>query len=209
MIRINGIEKRFNDFSLLIEDISIKGGEIIGLIGNNGAGKTTFLKVVLDLLKPNSGIVKNFEVDIDKSEAWKPNTGAYLDEDFLITYLKPIEYLTLLRSIKKIEEEEFKKFLGTIEPFCGNLLNSTKYIGELSKGNKQKIGISGALLGDLSLVVLDEPFSNLDPSSSIFLANYFKHRRSKIVFPSYQAIISINYWVFVIDSSCFMMAKLF
>lgn len=179
MISFKDIEKNFSGFSLSLNDIAFKEGDIVGLVGNNGAGKTTLLKLILDLLKSDKGEIKNNGRLVNKNEDWKLNTGAYLDEDFLIPYLSPIEYFLLIKSLKKIDDQVFDNFLTSLDSFIGDLAHSSKYVGQLSKGNKQKVGIIGALIGNLKLVILDEPFSNLDPSSSEFLINYFLKSRNE------------------------------
>ncbi|MDR8393094.1 ABC transporter ATP-binding protein [Aliifodinibius sp. S!AR15-10] len=178
MLDFENLQKRYHDFLLDISNLSISKGEIVGIVGNNGAGKTTFLKLMLDLIKADEGQVVNFGVRVARSEDWKRHTGAYLNEDFLIPYLTPLEYLKLIQNLKHISASDFRHFLSEIEFFTGAALNSSKYIDELSKGNKLKVGITGALVGDPRLLVLDEPFSHLDPSSQVALTSWLKNNRA-------------------------------
>lgn len=177
MLSFRKIKKGYSDFLLDIPNLNIAEGEIVGLVGNNGAGKTTLLKLLLDLVKTDEGYVVNFDATVDQVEIWKNYTGAYLDENFLVPYLKPLEYLKLIKEIKKIEDSDFNDFLADIEFFASGVLNSSSYIDQLSKGNKMKVGIAGALVGNPKVLVLDEPFSHLDPSSQIGLTNFFKKNR--------------------------------
>ena len=171
MLNIELLEKSYGEFQFLVQKLLINEGEVVGLVGNNGAGKTTFLKLITDLVLSKKGSVSIFGFNVGINEEWKKDTSVYLDEDFLIPYLKPIEYLLLLKTLKNLNQESFDSFLREIEDFCGDLIKSNKYLSELSKG------ISGALLGNSRLLILDEPFSNLDPSSSIFLSNYLVQKR--------------------------------
>lgn len=178
MIHISDLKKSYFDFTLYTDDIILKKGEIVGLAGNNGAGKTTFLKLMLDLLQAEAGFVEIKGKRVSQGETWKTHTGAYLDEDFLIPYLRPVEYLALIKSLKKINEPDFEATLKETASFYGNLLNEKRYISELSKGNRQKTGILGALTGNPEILILDEPFSNLDPSSAVKLMEYLKRART-------------------------------
>lgn len=178
MLSFDRIKKRYHNFLLEIPQLSIGTGEIVGLVGNNGAGKTTLLKLVLDLIKADEGKIINFNAVVDRSEAWKKDTGAYLDENFLIPYLTPLEYLNLIRHLKKIPASDFHHFLSEVKSFADSALNSSNFIDELSKGNKLKIGIAGALMGNPRVLVLDEPFSHLDPSSQIALSTWLQNNRA-------------------------------
>ena len=172
MISIHNLGKAYNQQIVLdIESIIIHKGEIIGLVGNNGAGKTTLFRLILDLIKANKGEVLSKNQLVSRTEEWKNYTASYLDESFLLDFLTPEEYFYFIGktyNFSKIQInqklEEFKQFLN------GEILDQRKkYIRDFSRGNKQKIGIVGALLTEPEILLLDEPFNSLDPSSQIVL----------------------------------------
>ena len=110
------------------------------------------------------------DVNPAESEKWKETTGAYIDEGFLIDYLTPEEYFQFLARITGITDmderlKQFERFAG------GEVFGQKKFIRNLSAGNKQKVGIIAALVTEPRLVILDEPFNFLDPSSQ----NILKH----------------------------------
>lgn len=179
MLLFKNVKKNFRNFTLDIPYLSVGLGETIGLVGNNGAGKTTFLKLLLDLFQLDEGEINNFGERVNLSEDWKKSTGSYLDENFLIPYLKPFEYLKVIQNLKEISEKQFDQFLTKIDSFSGDTINSENYIRELSRGNKLKIGITGALINNPRLLILDEPFSNLDPTTRLYLSNYLNTFRTK------------------------------
>jgi ABC-2 type transport system ATP-binding protein len=167
MIELKNVIKKYGRSTVLnIENLQIKEEQIIGLLGNNGAGKSTLLRAILDLLNLEQGSVEIDKADISKTEAWKFSISSYLDEGFLIPYLKPIEYLEFIGKAYGINTIDLKVRLESMKDFLGkDILRSDKYIKQYSKGNIQKIGIAAALLPDTKYVILDEPFANLDPSS--------------------------------------------
>lgn len=90
MIKATNLQKAYNQETVLdIPGLEIKQGEVFGLVGNNGAGKTTFFSLVLDLIRATKGSVDINEIPVAKSEGWKEITGAYIDESFTIGYLTP------------------------------------------------------------------------------------------------------------------------
>lgn len=176
MIKINNLKKVYNKKTVLnIDELIIPASESFGLVGNNGAGKTTMFRLILDLIKADDGEVFSKENKVSKSEVWKFYTASYLDEVFLFDFLKPVEYYELLAELYKKDKREIKSRLKDYSDFLGDeILENKKYIREFSKGNKQKIGVIGALLINPEVIILDEPFSNLDPTSQIKLKNLIK-----------------------------------
>ena len=173
MIRIESLRKQFGEtVACDIQALEIKDGEILGLVGNNGAGKTTLFRMLLDLLKPDAGTVALDGINPAESEAWKDKTGAYIDDSFLIEFLTPEEYFAFLGKISDLSQEEVDARLKPFERFAsGEIFGQKKLIRNLSAGNKQKVGIIAALFNKPQLVILDEPFNFLDPSSQ----NILKH----------------------------------
>ncbi len=166
-ITINQLKKAYGSKVVLdIEQYTIHSGEIIGLVGNNGAGKTTLFRLMLDLLKADEGSVCIGEIEVSRSEQWKEVTGAYLDESFLIDYLTPEEYFYFVGRMCNLNRQTVDERLTAYERFMnGEILGQKKLIRNLSAGNKQKVGILAALLNNPKLIILDEPFNFLDPSS--------------------------------------------
>ncbi len=167
MIKINNLKKTFGEkVAVDIEQFEIHKGEILGLVGNNGAGKSTLFRLILDLIKADTGTVSNNGVDVAQSEEWKDWTGAYIDDSFIIDYLTPDEYLQFIARISGISDEQLQEELQKYEHFmAGEIMGQKKLIRNLSAGNKQKVGIVAALLLRPQLLILDEPFNFLDPSS--------------------------------------------
>lgn len=161
--------------ALNIDQYTLAGGEIVGLVGNNGAGKTTLFRLMLDLLKADDGCVRIGDIDVSRSEEWKEFTGAYLDESFLIDYLTPEEYFHFIGKICGLDAVTVDERLSAYERFMnGEILGQKKFIRNLSAGNKQKVGILAALLNRPQLLVLDEPFNFLDPSSQSALKHLLR-----------------------------------
>lgn len=173
MITINQLKKAFgNTVACDIEQFQINDGEILGLVGNNGAGKTTLFRMLLDLLKPDEGDVALDGINPAQSEEWKAQTGSYIDEGFLIDFLTPEEYFAFIGKITDKTQAEVDERLKDFEKFAaGEIFGQKKLIRNLSAGNKQKVGIISALFNNPKLVILDEPFNFLDPSSQ----NTLKH----------------------------------
>lgn len=176
MIEVSQLVKRYGAKEVLkIDHLQIPKGQSFGLVGNNGAGKTTLFSLLLDLIRPSEGHIVNRDVQVNKSEEWKTFTSAFLDESFLIGYLTPEEYFYFVGDLRGWKKDAVDSFLNEMEEFFhGEVLNQKKYIRDLSKGNQKKVGIAASLIGSPEVVVLDEPFANLDPSSQIRLKNILK-----------------------------------
>ncbi len=184
MIHIDNLGKAYNSVKVLdIEQLTIPQGQSFGLVGNNGAGKTTLFRLILDLIKADRGRVLSKDIEVSKDSSWKQYTGSFLDEGFLIDFLKPEEYFNFIADINGVTKEELKGFYNDFADFFGNeILNKNKYIRDFSKGNQKKIGIFGAIISQPEVLILDEPFANLDPSSQIRLKTLLKelHKRNNL-----------------------------
>ncbi|MFD2602377.1 ABC transporter ATP-binding protein [Flavobacterium suzhouense] len=176
MIQINNLKKVYNGVTVLnIDHLEIKKGESFGLVGNNGAGKTTLFSLLLDLIEPTTGAVKLNNVQVNESEAWKPFTAAFLDESFLIGYLTPEEYFYFIGELRGQNKASVDELLRKHEDFFnGEILNKKKYLRDLSKGNQKKVGIIATLIGNPEIIILDEPFANLDPTTQFRLKKIIK-----------------------------------
>lgn len=165
MIQVNNLSKTYtNGVKVLnITNLDIPKGQSFGLVGNNGAGKTTFFSLLLDLIQPTTGNIKNNQIQVNVSEAWKPFTAAFIDESFLIGYLTAEEYFYFIGDLRNQNKADVDALLKKHEEFFnGEILNSKKYLRDLSKGNMKKVGIIATLIGNPEVVILDEPFANLD-----------------------------------------------
>jgi len=171
MIQINKLRKLYGKSAAVdIESLKIASGESFGLVGNNGAGKTTLFKLILDLNKATNGEILVKDTPVALNDEWKSFTGSFLDETFLINFLTPEEYFDFIAQLQRITSQELVTFLTIFKDFFNDeILGKRKYIRDMSKGNQKKIGIVGSMIGDPELLILDEPFSNLDPSSQIKL----------------------------------------
>ena len=181
MIQISNLTKKFGDQEAVnIPSLHINRGEAVGLVGNNGAGKTTLFRLILDLYKANTGEVLNHGENVAKGEEWKAFTAAYIDGSFLIDFLTPEEYFNFYGETRGIDRDEVKLRLTRFEKFMnGEILGQKKYIRNFSSGNKQKIGIIATLLAEPEIIILDEPFNFLDPTSQNVLKNVLRDYHQK------------------------------
>lgn len=181
IIRIENLKKQYGDkIAVAIDHLEVARGEGFGLVGNNGAGKTTLFRSLLDLLRPTSGAVYSKGTDVSRSEEWKKYIGSYLDEGFLIDFLTPDEYFNFIGSINGLNRSEVEERLSRFhELFHGEILDQGKYIRDLSRGNQKKVGVAAALLPDPEVLVLDEPFANLDPTTQIRLKRLLRDEQEQ------------------------------
>ena len=175
-IKIQNLKKSFGEtIAVDIPSFEINAGDMLGLVGNSGAGKTTLFRLMLDLLQADDGQISmefanGVSIDPSKSEEWKHHTGAYIDDAFLIDFLTPEEYFQFVAQASDIPAADAEERIKRYEHFMqGEVLGQKKLIRDLSAGNKQKVGIVGAMLSQPDLLILDEPFNFLDPSAQIIL----------------------------------------
>lgn len=176
MIEINQISKVYNGTTVLnVDQLSIPKGQSFGLVGNNGAGKTTLFSLLLDLIQPTTGHISSNGIAVHESEAWKPFTSSFIDESFLIGYLTAEEYFYFIGDLRNQSKAEVDALLAQFDDFFhGEILQQKKYLRDLSKGNQKKAGIVAALIGNPEIIILDEPFANLDPTTQIRLKKILK-----------------------------------
>ncbi len=181
MIEIKDLQKIYNGVRVVnIPELNIRTGETVGLIGNNGAGKTTLFRMMLDLIRPDKGEILSKDKNVAQSNDWKNYTTSYLDEGFLIDYLTPEEYFYFTGSLFKLSKAHIDSELTNYtEFFNGEILNRGKYIRDLSKGNQAKVGVVASLMQEPELLMLDEPFANIDPSTQIRLKKMVKDLSAK------------------------------
>lgn len=176
MITINNLLKQFGEKRAVdIDSYVINQGDMLGLVGNNGAGKTTLFRLTLDLLQADNGNVTIDGIDVSKSEDWKKITGEFIDDGFLIDYLTPEEYFYFIGKMYGLNKQEVDERVKPFEHFMnGEVIGQQKYIRNYSAGNKQKIGIISAMLHHPQLLILDEPFNFLDPTSQSIIKQLLK-----------------------------------
>jgi ABC-type multidrug transport system, ATPase component len=174
MITLTNLSKQYSGVTALnIPELTLEEGELVGLVGNNGAGKTTMMRLMLDLIQATSGYVTIDGKRVDQDDAWKSFTGSFLDSTFLIDFYTPEEFFGFIGEVYDIPQSElqlqhFEALMG------GEILGTGKLIHDFSNGNRQKIGIIGAMLIQPRVLVLDEPFNYLDPSSQIVVARLIR-----------------------------------
>jgi ABC-2 type transport system ATP-binding protein len=181
MIITQNLTKKYgNQLVLDIEHLDIPKGQSFGLVGNNGAGKTTFFSLMLDLIQPTTGQIMNNDVQVNTSENWKPFTSSFIDESFLIGYLTPEEYFYFIGELRNQNKADVNALLSNFEDFFhGEILGQKKYLRDLSKGNQKKAGIVASFIGNPEVIILDEPFANLDPTTQIGLKTIIKDLAAK------------------------------
>ncbi len=197
MVEITGLTKSFSGTKVLdIDKLTINDGDFVGLVGNNGAGKTTLFRLMFDLLKADTGSVEIDGQPTAQGESWKRDVGVFIDESFLIPYLSPEEYFYFIGKTYGMGKADVDARLESFAQLMnGEILGMKKFIREMSMGNKQKIGIMAAMLHSPRLLVLDEPFNFLDPSSQIcikeMLSEYNSSSAATVVISSH----NLNYTV--------------
>ncbi len=167
----SSLSKRYGAAEALrLDGLVVAPGERVGLVGNNGAGKTTLLRLALDLVEPTTGRVEIDGVRVGGPDlGWKHRVGAFLDAGFLVDFLRPHEYLRLVGTAYGLSGAEVDARIDRYRAFLGSALDGGRLVRDLSLGNAGKVGIVSALLPGAGLVVLDEPFANLDPGARIAL----------------------------------------
>jgi ABC-2 type transport system ATP-binding protein len=179
-LRAENLIKSYDSFELSIPELEVESGTSLGLVGNNGAGKTTFLRLVLDLIAADEGRVLLDGEDVSETTAWKEATGSYLGERFLIDFLTPDEFFAFVADVYDVPDTERDERLQTYGSFFTDepIGETSKYIRDLSQGNQNKVGLIGALFVQPRLLVLDEPFASLDPRSQIKLKTMLQEMRA-------------------------------
>ena len=176
MIQTTQLSKKYGSAAVLnINELEIPTGQSFGLVGNNGAGKTTYFNILLDLIRPTTGAIVNHDIQVNTSEDWKAFTGSFIDESFLIGYLTAEEYFEFVGDLRGMNKADVTKFINQFDEFFNQeIIGKKKYLRDLSKGNQKKVGIVAAMMGNPHVVILDEPFANLDPTTQIRLKKIIK-----------------------------------
>jgi len=206
MIEVDSLTKVYSGMRVLdIPQLQIPEGQSFGLVGNNGAGKTTFFRLILDLIRASTGHVISDQIPVAGSEHWKVYTGSYLDKGFLIDFLTPEEYFAFAGEIKGLSSGDIRDFMQkNTEFFAGEVLGKKKFIRDLSAGNQQKVGIAASMMGNPRVIILDEPFNSLDPTTQIRLKNMLndlrEHHKVTLLISSHD----LNHITEVCDRICIL-----
>lgn len=176
ILEISKLQKEYANRTVVnITDLQVNAGETVGIVGNNGAGKTTLFRMLLDLIRPDQGEILSKGEEVAHDGRWKDYTASYLDEGYLIDYLTSEEYFVFIGSLHKMSAAHVMDYLEQFQEFFnGEILGKGKYIRDFSKGNQNKVGIAAALMQAPELLILDEPFANLDPTTQIRLKTLIK-----------------------------------
>jgi ABC-2 type transport system ATP-binding protein len=165
MIQVEHLSKFFGPV-MAVNDVTfeVEKGEIVGLLGNNGAGKTTIMRVLTTYLPATSGVarVDGFDVMMDSMEVRK--RIGYLPESIpLYPEMRVGEYLDYRAKLKGVERRERPRRIATVLERCRVREVERRLLGTLSKGYRQRVGLADAMLHDPPLLILDEPTDGLDP----------------------------------------------
>jgi len=181
MITVNQLQKEYNGICVVnIPSLTINDRQSFGLVGNNGAGKTTFFRLILDLIESSYGEILLDNQPVVRNDDWKSKVGSFLDEGFLIDYLTADEYFNFVAKLHNLSKDDLSLFLNSMEEFFnGEVLGTNKLIRDFSTGNKKKIGIVASLIGNPNYLILDEPFTGLDPSTQIRLKRFLNDLQKK------------------------------
>ena len=188
MLKVKNIVKYY-DKVCAVNDLSfeVKEGEIFGLLGENGAGKTTTFRIIMGLLKPDKVTVTLNDKEIDYSIT--DNIGFLTEERSLQTKLTVEEQLMFYGALKGMEEDELNKKIDSLLEEFDVTEYKKKKIKELSKGNQQKIQFISSIINDPKLLILDEPFTGLDPINVVKFKEHIRGLQKKgtiIIFSSHQ-----------------------
>ncbi len=173
-LELKNIFKDFGKFKLGPLSFSIQKGKIHILVGPNGSGKTTTLKIIAGILKEDGGEIYLNGIKTDKNENFKKRVGFIQDEPFVYPYLSGIEQIFFIASFYGVKKEEARK---KIEYFS-KIFDMEEWINEVSKnysqGMKQKINIVQSLIHEPEIILIDEPIISLDPKAIYNFKNYLK-----------------------------------
>ena len=173
MIEVENVSKLFGNFRAVDGiSFSIQTGEIVGLLGPNGAGKTTTMRMISGFLEPDSGTVKIDGLDVLKNPVETKRKIGYMPESApMFSDMIVADYLKYIAEIENQNPAEKCRELAEV---CGLKEVMHKNIGELSRGNRQRVGLAHALMGNPEILILDEPTSGLDPNQVLEVRSLVK-----------------------------------
>lgn len=176
MIEVASVSKRFGAL-MALKDVSfqVETGDIVGLLGRNGAGKTTMLRILAGYFPPSAGQVKIAGIDLaTDSLTARRKIGYFLEKTPVYPEMRVADFLEFAAKLKGIARTARRNNLAEIMDACGLTESRHRIIGNLSKGYRTRIGLAQALLGDPSVLLLDEPTVGLDPEQIIAIRDLIK-----------------------------------
>jgi len=175
MIELTNVTKRYEQATVVDNlNLQIKAGEMVGIIGHNGAGKSTTMKMIAGLVEPTSGSVHVMGRDIHREGVKVKQQIGYLPEESpLYESMTAQQYLLFFSELYSMPRQVAQARIDELLTSLG-LAEKNKLTGEFSKGMKRKTAIARALLHNPELLILDEPNSGLDPLTSFFIINYLR-----------------------------------
>ena len=177
MIKVNGLTKYYGS-KPAAKDISfeVKKGEVFGLLGTNGAGKSTTIKMLCGLLKPTRGTIRIGDIDLQRMPLKAKSMMGYLPENPLIyDKLTGAETLELIGKLRKLSVDMIQQRVKYYADTLGLGEQIYHEVGTYSKGMRQKLAIAMTLIHDPEMVLLDEPASGLDPRYTKILKDWIKN----------------------------------
>jgi len=187
-LHVEHINKWFGSFQAITDlSMEVQEGAIFGFLGPNGAGKTTTMRMILDILRPDSGLITWNGKDV--REVPRRNWGYMPEERGLYPKMRVDELLLFLARLQGVAKADARKALDEWLERFQITANRKRKIEELSKGNQQKVQFLAAMLHNPEILIMDEPFSGLDPVNANVLKEAFleMHRRGKtILFSTHQ-----------------------
>lgn len=175
-ISISNLTKEYGQ-QKAVDDISfdVKTGEILGFLGPNGAGKSTTMKIITCFISPTSGGVSLNGYNIaDDSQKIRSRIGYLPEHTPLYTDMPIVDYLKLSARLQNVPEDQIMSRVRKMVDLCGLEPEQHKYIGELSKGFRQRVGLAQALIHDPEVLILDEPTTGLDPNQIVEIRSLIK-----------------------------------
>jgi ABC-2 type transport system ATP-binding protein len=187
MIKVRDLSKNYGDVEAVKSiNFEIQDGEVVGFLGENGAGKTTALKMITGYLVPTSGMVEVNDLNINDHALEIQSQIGYLPElNPLYPEMTVYEYLEFIANLRKISGKRFRDALSSVVDKCGLQGVVHKQISSCSKGYKQRIGLAGSMIHDPKILILDEPVTGLDPNQIVEIRGLIKSLgREKLVLMS-------------------------
>src|SRR3990172_2613868 len=171
MIEIEHLTKKYKNI-VAVHDLSlkIKQGEVFGFIGPNGAGKTTTIRILAGLLRPTSGKATIGGYDVTKAPTQVKRLVGYMPDSFgVYDQMRVWEYLDFFGAAYRIKKGQRREAIDSVLNLTGSEYMRDYYIGTLSRGMRQKVGLAKTLIHNPQVIILDEPASGLDPRARIEL----------------------------------------
>ena len=193
VLKVKELKKRYGDFEALKGvSFELDSGEILGLIGENGAGKSTIIKTITGLIEPTDGRIEYFGRDFREFKDVKKYIGYLPEVDSLYEHMDAFEYLSFFASLYGVRDRSrIEKLLDMLK------IPEDKPLGEFSKGMKRKVAIARTLVHDPAILIYDEPTGGLDPSTSLFIANFMKELKKEG-----KAILFSAHNMYYVESVC-------